>query len=58
MKMPFGKYKGQDLDDLPEGYLQWIAENVEGHAALVQEAEDQLTMKRGEGVVRKTGEAK
>ena len=50
--MEFGKYRGEDLEDLPTDYLQWIAENVEGRAELVAEAEAQLTMRRGEGVAR------
>lgn len=53
MKMPFGKYKGQDLEDIPDGYLQWVAENVTTHAPLVKEAEAQLTMRKGEGVPAK-----
>jgi len=27
MKMPFGKYKGQELDDVPANYLMWLHEN-------------------------------
>ncbi len=23
-KMPFGKYKGQDIEDCPKYYLQWL----------------------------------
>lgn len=49
MRMPFGKYAGQDLEDLPDSYLQWVAENVEGHDALVKECEDQLAMREGAG---------
>lgn len=29
MKMPFGKYKDQDLDDIPEDYLVWVLDNCE-----------------------------
>jgi len=36
-----------------QAYLQWIAENIEGRAELVREAEEQLTLRRGEGVVRR-----
>jgi preprotein translocase subunit Sec63 len=28
MKMPFGKYKGEWVEDLPESYLLWLIENV------------------------------
>lgn len=27
MKMPYGKYKGKSIKDLPSSYLKWIAEN-------------------------------
>jgi uncharacterized protein (DUF3820 family) len=52
MRMPFGDFKGVDLEDVPTGYLQWVAENVVGRAELVSEIEKQLTMRRGEGVPR------
>jgi len=54
MQMPFGKYKGQPIEDVPTSYLYWIAENVEGNAKLVKEAEDQIAMRGGEGVPRGT----
>ena len=28
MEMPFGKYKGMDLLDVPLDYLKWIEENL------------------------------
>lgn len=28
MTMPFGKYKGQYVFDLPIGYLEWLQNNV------------------------------
>ena len=51
MKMPFGKYKGQDMEDLPDSYLLWLAENIESGAVL-EEAENQLKLREGVGVVR------
>lgn len=29
MTMPFGKYKGEYIFDLPIGYLEWLKDNVE-----------------------------
>lgn len=40
------------MEDLDTGYLQWVAENIQGNAALVREAENQLVMRQGRGVVR------
>jgi Putative quorum-sensing-regulated virulence factor len=28
-RMPFGKYKGEPLSDLPDDYLQWVLDNCE-----------------------------
>jgi len=28
MIMPFGKFKGHDLESLPSSYLKWLAENI------------------------------
>ena len=28
MKMPFGKYKGGPIEDLPSSYLKWLTENI------------------------------
>lgn len=30
MKIPFGKYKGKQLEKLPRSYLEWIAKNLIG----------------------------
>lgn len=29
LKMPFGKYAGQYIEDIPSSYLKWVAENIE-----------------------------
>jgi Putative quorum-sensing-regulated virulence factor len=55
-KMKFGKHKGEALQDLPEDYLFWLAENLEperyNNAAIIEECENQLKLKSGEGVSR------
>jgi uncharacterized protein (DUF3820 family) len=59
--MPFGKYgprfcppDGEELENLPTHYLRWLCENLDGKgdAELVQEAENQLAMREGQGVER------
>ena len=29
MKMPFGKYKGLPIEELPSSYLQWLTNNID-----------------------------
>lgn len=29
MIIPFGKYKGTDIEDVPSSYLKWLSENCE-----------------------------
>lgn len=29
MKMPWGKHKGEDIEDIPSDYLRWLAENCD-----------------------------
>ena len=29
MEMPFGKHEGEEVEDLPDGYLKWLAHNVD-----------------------------
>lgn len=48
MKMPFGKFKGHDLEDVPNSYLDWLYENMviqydrdkELHRAIGEELEN------------------
>lgn len=55
-KMKFGMHKGEMLQDLPDDYLQWLAENLEperfNNAAIIEECENQLKLKGGEGIAR------
>jgi hypothetical protein len=34
--MPFGKYKGRVVADIPEDYLEWFADNVKTKPALAE----------------------
>jgi hypothetical protein len=29
VRMPFGKHKGEDIDDVPRDYLRWVLSNVD-----------------------------
>jgi len=29
MQLPFGKFKGKEIDALPSSYLKWLAENID-----------------------------
>lgn len=29
MEMPFGKHEGEDIEDLPTGYIVWCLENLD-----------------------------
>lgn len=56
MKMPFGKYKGQEIDDIPADYLEWCLTNCTLSYQLEEEMQSQLAMKQGQGrVVKKDG---
>jgi len=52
MKMPFGKYKGEFVDELPADYIDWLLTECDLRPALQKELEAQLALKRGEGVSR------
>lgn len=36
MFMPFGKYKGTRVCDLPSDYLKWLAENITEKGSEIQ----------------------
>jgi uncharacterized protein (DUF3820 family) len=55
MEMPFGKHKGEKLEDVPVDYIEWALENCDLRPALQAEMEAQLALKRGEGVSRQKG---
>ena len=51
MRMPFGKYKGCDLGDIPDGYLDWLWANVDLYGDLRDEVEA-IVVCRSFGVAR------
>jgi uncharacterized protein (DUF3820 family) len=54
MQMPFGKHKGERIEDLPTDYLEWCVKNMDEkrNASLLEEMDAQLRMRNGEGVSR------
>ena len=56
MKMPFGKHRGEELEDIPTDYLEWCLREMESlRPALAEEMENQIRMRAGEGVLRRPG---
>lgn len=39
MKMPWGKYRGKDIEDIPSSYLRWLTYNCEDDE--IQQAAEQ-----------------
>lgn len=51
MKMPFGKYKGVELADIPADYIDWLLGNIDDlREPLKGELEKQSKFLRGEGI--------
>lgn len=56
MKMPFGKFKNEELDDIPTSYLTWLLTETEvdkTNPALAAECQNQLDAREGKGIDRK-----
>lgn len=53
MKMPFGKHKGEFIEDLPKDYIEWVLGNCDFlRDDLREELENQILLSEGKGVVR------
>ena len=48
MQMPFGKYQGDEIEELPREYLQWIADNLDLYGNLRTAIFDELVGEYGE----------
>ena len=54
IKMPFGKHRGELLEDIPTDYIEWCLGNMERLSeSLREEMENQLNARRGEGIPRR-----
>jgi hypothetical protein len=40
--MPFGKHCGEDIADIPTGYLRWLRDNTDLYGELADEVEAEL----------------
>ena len=53
LRMPFGKHRGEPIEDLPSDYIDWALANLDSlRPAIREEMEAQLTMRGGGGVNR------
>ena len=53
LRMPFGKYRGELVEDLPSDYISWCLETiVRMEPALRIEMEAMLAARAGRGIVR------
>lgn len=53
LRMPFGKYKAEYIDEIPTDYIIWCLENIENlRPELMKEMQNTLKARRGEGVKR------
>lgn len=49
MKMPFGKYYGKELQDIPDEYLNWALDNVKFKSPeLKKSIENELTTREAQ----------
>jgi hypothetical protein len=44
MIMPWGRYKGKDMEDMPSSYLRWLSDNCDDNK-IRKEAEDEYNFR-------------
>jgi len=54
MKLVFGKYKGEDITDVPITYLKWLEENIEDMSQVFRD-EINYEIQRREGDITSLG---
>ena len=47
MEIPFGKYKGRTLDEIPSDYLRWVLNDIDEnqYPGLFEEIEEELAIR-------------
>jgi uncharacterized protein (DUF3820 family) len=48
MQMPFGKFQGVEIEEIPKDYLQWVANNLDLYGDLRTAIFDELVGEFGE----------
>jgi hypothetical protein len=46
MLMPFGRFKGVDIQDLPSDYLSWLVENIELRQPLLEAVDHEVKARK------------
>lgn len=55
LTMPWGKYRGNNIEDIPSDYLEWLLTATDfdiKYPKLAEEAGNQLRARGGEGIKR------
>jgi uncharacterized protein (DUF3820 family) len=52
MKLTFGKFKDEEIENVPTSYLNWLAENLVLPDNVQEEIQNQIKLRSGEGIVR------
>lgn len=46
MKIPFGKHKDSEIEDIPSSYLVWLEENTDSNSIWKENARQELNRRR------------
>lgn len=46
MILDFGMHDGEDIEDVPSGYLEWIVDKLDNRPDVVEEAEAELEYRK------------